>query len=154
MLRHVILLLAAAAVISLPFIFRAPTAQSDWRPGDPVLVAVSPHNEAIRHEFARAFSRWHRDRHGAPVRVDWRAIGGTSEIARYLVAEYVNAYRAWWRSAGRAWPQGAGEAVVDRRLPSLAHADDPAARARWDRFRELHEAFRGVDDASEVRLRH
>jgi iron(III) transport system substrate-binding protein len=149
MLRHVILLLAAAAVISLPFIFRAPTAQSDWRPGDPVLVAVSPHNEAIRHEFARAFSRWHRDRHGAPVRVDWRAIGGTSEIARYLVAEYVNAYRAWWRGAGRAWPQGAGEAVVDRRLPSLAHADDPAARARWDRFRELHETFRGVDDASE-----
>jgi len=148
MLRNVIIISAAALVISLPFIFRKPTAQSEWRPGDPVLVAISAHNEAIRFEFANAFSRWHQEHYGSPVRIDWRAIGGTSEIARYLVAEYMNSYRSWWRNTGKEWPQGAGDAVVDRSLPALARSDNAADRARWEQFRDVYETFRSVDDAA------
>ncbi len=52
------------------------------------LVVVTPHNEQIRHEFARAFSAWHEKHHGKPVAVDWRNIGGTTDIVRTLSNQY------------------------------------------------------------------
>ncbi len=52
------------------------------------LVIVTPHNEQIRYEFGRGFSRWHRDKYGESVAVDWSTPGGTSEIRRMLVAQY------------------------------------------------------------------
>ncbi len=60
------------------------------------LVIISPHNEAVRFEFDRAFGRWHRERYGRAAAIDWRNIGGTSEIARYLDGEFMAA-----RQAGR-----------------------------------------------------
>jgi ABC-type Fe3+ transport system substrate-binding protein len=119
-------------------------------PGDPVLVIISPHNEAIRREFGRAFSDWHARRHGRPVKVDWRNIGGTTEIMRYLAAEYVASFRAWWRSRGREWPPGGGELLLDTRFkPDAPPAEiraDAAALRRWELHRELHQAFRAADD--------
>lgn len=38
------------------------------------LVVLSPHNEAIREEFERGFSRWHAA-HGEAVDIDWRMVG-------------------------------------------------------------------------------
>lgn len=52
------------------------------------LVIVTPHNEQIRYEFGLGFSRWHQQKYGAPVAVDWSTPGGTSEIRRMLVAQY------------------------------------------------------------------
>ena len=78
--RNLVVVLLAAAVVALPFVLRREDATSAWAQGDPVLVIISPHHEAIRYEFERGFSRWHRQHHGAPVRIDWRNIGGTTEI--------------------------------------------------------------------------
>ena len=57
MIRNVIILALAVLVVALPFLFReyAATSDSEWKPGDPELVIISPHTEAIRHEFGRAF---------------------------------------------------------------------------------------------------
>jgi ABC-type Fe3+ transport system substrate-binding protein len=164
MKRNIAILLTAALVIVLPFILRRPAERTSWRPGDPVVVIISPHNEAIRFEFAHGFSRWHEQRYGKPVRIDWRAIGGTTEISRYLTATFVSAARAWWVSQGHAWPAGAGEALVDRRF-NLAEPPVPARRPRdtdetyarrvrqesnrWETIRELYRAFRATDDASQ-----
>ena len=150
MVRNLSILLAAALVISLPFIFRKPAEVREWKPGDPTLVIISAHNEAIRYEFAQAFSRWHRERFGAPVKIDWRAIGGTSEISRYLTAEFINSFRAWWRNQGRAWPQGASEALVNRKFNTTAApqgADADATRA-WEEIRDAYTTFRSIDDAA------
>ena len=162
MKRNAFILLFAAGVVALPFLLRAPEEQTSWRPGDPVLVIITPHNEAIRYEFDHAFSRWHEARYGRPVRIDWRAIGGTTEISRYLTASYVSAARAWWTGEqNRNWPPGAGETLVDRRF-NLEHAPLPtrkpgesearfARRAgeetkRWETMRELYRVFRETDD--------
>ncbi|MBQ9430129.1 MAG: ABC transporter substrate-binding protein [Kiritimatiellae bacterium] len=83
--------LAAAGVVALPFVFHRPQESGDWTPGGLELVVITPHNEAIRHEFARGFSAWHRQRYGQPVYIDWRVIGGTTEIMRYLGSEYAAA---------------------------------------------------------------
>lgn len=88
MWRNLSVLLVAAGVVALPFVFRQQEPAGDWRPGDPALVIVSPHNEAIRYEFAHAFSDWYREKHGRPVKIDWLNIGGATEISRYLVSEF------------------------------------------------------------------
>lgn len=52
------------------------------------LVVLSPHNEAIRREFARGFSAWHEQHHQQPVSVDWRMVGGSSESVRFVQSEF------------------------------------------------------------------
>ena len=138
-MKNLAILLAAAAVIALPFLFRQKTPDGAWRSGDPVLVIITPHNEAIRYEFGRAFSRWHAERFGRPVKIDWRNIGGTTEITRYLDSETLSAFRSWWTGPqGKSWPRGGTFALTDHRFRSsdpeltalrqaLLSTDNPAA---------------------------
>jgi ABC-type Fe3+ transport system substrate-binding protein len=168
MRRHLAILLIAAAVVGLPFALRRDRPAAAAGPGDPELVIVSPHNEAIRREFGDAFSAWHRARYGRPVAVHWLAIGGTSEIARFLDAEYTAAVRAWWRRRGGAWPSGAAEAMLDRRFDATAPPPSARApgesdagfarreareRADWSAKAALHAAFRATDDPREFTSR-
>jgi len=146
MIRNLAILLTAALVISLPFMFRRPAEVQNWKPGDPLLIIVTAHNEAIRYEFARAFSMWHLQKYGNPVKIDWRAIGGTSEIARYLVSEYVNAFRAWWVNQGKEWPAGSSEILVDRKFDTKNPPADPEKAGAWEIQREIHTTFRNIDD--------
>jgi ABC-type Fe3+ transport system substrate-binding protein len=71
-------------LVSLPLALRrsAPGVAK----GVPSIVVITPHNEQIRHEFGRAFARWHERVHGTPAAVVWSTPGGTSEIRRMLVA--------------------------------------------------------------------
>jgi iron(III) transport system substrate-binding protein len=146
MWRNLSILALAALVIALPFMFRQASEQVDWQPGDPELIIITPHNEAIRYEFALGFSRWHQTRYGKPVKVDWRAIGGTTEISRYLTAEYVTAARGWWTGQGLTWPSGAGDVLVDRKFDTRNAPTNPAEVARWEILRDLYTRFRATDD--------
>jgi iron(III) transport system substrate-binding protein len=137
-LKNLLILLALVTIVALPFIFRQEPPAGEWRQGDPVLVIVSPHNEAIRYEFANAFSRWHQGKFGRPARIDWRSIGGTTEIVRYLSAEYTTSMRGWWERQGKPWPAGATDTVTASRAPT-----DPD-------LLEIYNAVRKVDDAGQI----
>ena len=145
MIRNLTILLVLGVILALPFVFRQETGIREWKEGDPVLVVVTPMNEALRHEYAVGFSRWHAERYGTPVRIDWRAIGGTTEIMRYLQGQFTSAFRAWWTGQGRAWPAAAASAL-------MATSFDPAARpdtvseADWAELIALRDAFRATDD--------
>ena len=69
--KNGLILVALAVVVALPFWFRRAPEAGDWKEGDPVLVVITPDNEAIRHEFAAGFSKWHLEKYGVPVKVDW-----------------------------------------------------------------------------------
>ena len=125
-LMPIVVLALAAAMVALPFLFRSEPLVDEWQPGDPQVVVISPHNEAIRFEFGRAFSDWHLERYGQPVRVDWRVIGGTSEIMRYLRSEMVTSFRAWWRGQGREWPAGTAAALLASRNKPVRSLRCPA----------------------------
>ncbi|MBI2440179.1 MAG: extracellular solute-binding protein [Lentisphaerae bacterium] len=96
-----LLFLALAAVLLLPFLLQpAPSDLAMRRPAAggksdnrSSLIIVSPHNEAVRYEFERAFRRWHQQNFGMDITIDWRNIGGTSEIVRYLDGEFAAAER-------------------------------------------------------------
>jgi ABC-type Fe3+ transport system substrate-binding protein len=53
------------------------------------LIVISPHPDEVQEETARAFSAWHQQHYGTPAAIRWRqAGGGSSQIIRYLLAEY------------------------------------------------------------------
>jgi ABC-type Fe3+ transport system substrate-binding protein len=86
MRRYAPLLLFAVVLIT-PFALRWLYANPrDTAPDALQLVIVSPHVEGIRREFADAFSNWHAQRFGQPVFLDYRVIGGTSEIVKFFEA--------------------------------------------------------------------
>ncbi len=150
MIRNMSIVILCAAVVALPFIFKQESDTARWQPSDPVLVVIAPHNEAIRYEFGRGFSKWHEEHYGSPVKVDWRVIGGTSEIMRYLRAEYVAAFRAWWKTKGNTWPDGGGDMLLDRKFKpdNKPATGDPAELKAWEQKKAIHAAFRVHDDAT------
>ncbi len=144
-LRNLIIISSLVLLVALPFIFRQDHAQDIWQPGDPVLIAISPHNEAIRTEFAMAFSEWHAREYGVPVRIDWRSIGGTSEIMRYLESEYAAAFRAWATRNQLAWPGQLALAAFDGRFQADTPPQAQSDVTRWQQQAALWKAFREHD---------
>lgn len=55
------------------------------------LVIVSPHNDQIKTEFERAFRAWHKQTFGQDVTFQWREVGGTTSITRFLENQYRSA---------------------------------------------------------------
>jgi len=123
MVSRVLIFIALVALIAVPFALRhAPPAATE---ATDTVVVVSPHNEAIRHEFERGFRRWYRARTGRGVRVDWRVVGGTSDISRYLESVYDAAFEREWARRGRRWSQ-----KIQDTFQSPAAATDPDAEVR------------------------
>jgi ABC-type Fe3+ transport system substrate-binding protein len=130
-MKRAIILLVLAATIALPFLLR-PKKPAAVR-ADVTLVIITPHNEAIRYEFGLGFQRWYRKQTGKTVFVDWRVIGGTSEITRYLDGEYTASFQNYWtHTLKRAWSNEVTNAFANPRVqpgPSPAK-DTPAEAAR------------------------
>src|SRR5580658_5454504 len=102
MLKRGIIVLALVATVTVPFLLRP--RQPSPGEADDTLVLVSPHNEAIRHEFTLGFRDWYKARTGRMVFLDWRNVGGTSDIARYLDGQYVASFTYLWTvKMGRPW---------------------------------------------------
>ena len=122
MVRNLLIVLALAVIIALPFVLKP--KDSLLGPADETLVIITPHIEAIRYEFARGFRDWYKARTGKTVRVDWRVPGGTTEIARYLAGGYQAPFEAWWRHKTRMhWGDTAQQSFDD---PKIKLQADPA----------------------------
>jgi ABC-type Fe3+ transport system substrate-binding protein len=134
MRRFLAILAVLAAVVALPFVLR-PGRPAAPAAGD-TLVIVTPHNEAIRHEFEEGFQKWYLARTGRVVHVDWRGIGGGGDIVRFLQGEYVGSFRNLWTGKmGRPWSAQVQAGFQDGRIPAGA----PAA------VREARETFLSSD---------
>lgn len=102
MFKRSLILLALVLTVALPFILRP--KQTALEHADETLVIITPHNEALRSEFGRGFRDWYKVKTGKIVNVDWRVIGGTNEIARFLEGEYDAAFQLHWtRDLRRVW---------------------------------------------------
>ncbi|MGC4073259.1 MAG: extracellular solute-binding protein [Nibricoccus sp.] len=127
MAKRLIIILTLIAVVALPFVFRPKKAERER--ADETLVIITPHNEALRHEFGAGFRKWYKQKTGKNVMIDWRVIGGTSEIARFLEGEYSAAFELYWtKKLGRKWSTDVQAGYQNHRLPSEARADVKDAR--------------------------
>lgn len=139
-----IILVLIALVLGVPFVLRedAPVIASP----DVTVVVITPHTESIRTEFALGFEEWYRARTGKTAYIDYRVIGGTSEIAKFLESEYYNSFRLHWtRDLGREWSIEVEEAFDNSRIaPDDTPEDDTIAEAARRAFLES-DASCGID---------
>lgn len=97
---RVAVLICFFALLGVPFLFRPsqpPPLTDALR-----LIIITPHNEQIRWEFARAFDEWHHANYGQRVNVIWSVPGGTTEIRRMLFAQFASAVEAGRQPGGDA----------------------------------------------------
>jgi len=125
------ILILMVVVVGLPFVLReeAPVLMG----ADDKVVVITPHTESIRHEFKRGFEAWYEEQTGRSVYVDYRVIGGTSEIAKFLNSEFTNAFRNYWTGElDRDWSQEVLGAFMNGRieLDATPEDDSPAEAAR------------------------
>lgn len=118
-------ILILAIIILLPFVLR----KKDTTVGqsDDTLVIITPHDEGIRHEFETAFSKKYEAETGRSVDIDWRVIGGTSEIVRFVQSTYTHNFRHHWEhDLKRSWNPNVQNSFMNRKL-DLANspADNP-----------------------------
>src|SRR4051812_33889858 len=123
-MKRALIIMALIVTVALPFALR-PIASSRTvvRHADETVVIITPHNEAIRYEYAQGFAEWYRARTGRTVTVDWRVIGGTSDIARFLEGEYVAAFENAWRRQGKTWSAEIQSGFQSARLKPDAPAE-------------------------------
>ncbi|MDQ5977753.1 MAG: iron(III) transport system substrate-binding protein [Verrucomicrobiota bacterium] len=129
-MNRALIILALVTVVALPFALR-PAKKTIGR-ADGSVVIITPHNEAIRQEYAQGFQDWYREKTGRTVTIDWRVIGGTSEIARFLESEYVASFQNHWtRKLGKPWSMDVQASFANPRLPKDAGAEAQAARREF-----------------------
>ncbi|HSI07084.1 MAG: ABC transporter substrate-binding protein [Rariglobus sp.] len=130
MLKQIVIIGALLATLVLPFALRP--HKKEGVKVDETLVIISPHNEAIRQEFDRAFVKWYHERTGKTVALDWRLIGGTTEIARFLEGEYTAAFQNHWENKlGKKWSNDVLTGFSNGALPKDASAEAREARAAF-----------------------
>ncbi|MFI4893173.1 MAG: ABC transporter substrate-binding protein [Phycisphaerales bacterium JB058] len=81
------------SLVAVPLVLRPADKQPDA--GEVrQLIVITPHLAQLREEFDAGFRRWHEAKYGEPVRVQYLAPGGTSEIIKQLSAQYAAAWDA------------------------------------------------------------
>jgi iron(III) transport system substrate-binding protein len=142
-MRSVIpILFSLGLVLAVPFLFRQSEISSSLAEDD--LIIVSPHNEAIRSEFTRAFAAYYLKSTGRSVRIDWRLPGGTTDIVRYLNSEVEASFRNYWtRKLGLSWDREVLDAFAN---PSVHGDVDRGSQGERARYAFLNsDAGSGID---------
>jgi len=106
-------LLCVAALVVMPLVLAPRSGSTD---GVTTLSIITPHNEQIRYEFARAFRAWHQREYHEAVGVQWLVPGGTAVIQHMLEAQYTAALVAGDPPGGRADLLFGGGTQVHSRL--------------------------------------
>ena len=88
MLQRVLILIAFLCIVGVPLVARLASPAPQPPRNAQMLVVITPHVPQIRTEFGEAFARWHKEKFGEDVYVDWRAPGGTSEILKLLSSQF------------------------------------------------------------------
>ena len=78
--------IAPLALLAIPLALREPADR--LATGARPLVIITPHNEAIRAEFTRAFRVFAQRELGHDVEIDWRTPGGMSDISKLINEQY------------------------------------------------------------------
>ncbi len=124
------ILFSLCLVVAVPILFRQ--SEFENNSAEDELVIISPHNEAIRYEFTRAFADYYHQLTGRSVHLDWRLPGGTTEIVRYLNSEYEASFRNYWtRQLRLPWDREVLDAFANPKVHADANSGSQGERARY-----------------------
>ncbi|MFA6929318.1 MAG: ABC transporter substrate-binding protein [Lentisphaeria bacterium] len=132
MKRLIWYLVGLIILLMVPLLLQKKSEQIDLSADQ--LVIVSPHNESTRFEIEQAFRQFYLEKTGRKVSLDWRAIGGASEIVRYLNSAFTANFRDFWvNEQQQEWSE-------ELSLALLNPATDPES-AHW----QARQAFLSSD---------
>lgn len=132
------LIIAAAvwcALLALPFMLR-PEQPGRASGAADKLVIISAHNKAVRDEYARAFGEYYYRRHGRRIELDFRNVGGTSAISKYLNDRFEAEFRVYYeeRHPGE-WDDEVAKAFTGGRVDPKNPKAKKLLRARQEFLR-------------------
>ncbi len=130
--RMLLTFLPVAILIAIPLLLR-PHAIAETPAGKDQLVIITPHAEPIKYEFEHAFRKYYIGRFGKDILLDWRSVGGTSDIVRYINDRFEASFRQYWESnpANGAWSKETAGAFSNPRLDKAsADASPDSLKAR------------------------
>ena len=129
----VIALAVWLALLALPFALR----EKEPGEGTPAtetekLVIISAHNKAARDEYARAFGEYYYRKYGRRIELDFRNVGGTSAISKYLKDRFEAEFRVYYEKKHPGeWDDEVAKAFADGKLdPDDAKVPEKLRRAR------------------------
>lgn len=132
MSQKILIFILLLCIVALPFVFEKRSKDLSERTEEK-LVIITPHNEAIRYEFTRGFKDWYWKKTGKTVSIDWRVLGGSQEIFRYLNGQYANAFEIYWEKVlGKRWSAKLSDAFANPIVILSEHpkSDDEKQLAR------------------------
>lgn len=98
MLKHLLVAFVPLLILlALPFALKPEKPPKISVADIEKLVIISPHSESIRFEFERAFKKHYREKFGRDIALEWRNVGGTSDIIRYVNDRFEANFREWWQ---------------------------------------------------------
>lgn len=122
-MRRYVFVILFFVVLVTPFVLRAiygTTGATTQSPDAMQLIIVTSHVEGIRREFAEAFSAWHEQNFGKPVFVDYRQMGGTSEVVKFFEASRDSVFKEQKTyHVDLVW--GGGDTLFDEQLKKGRH---------------------------------
>lgn len=116
--RLLICLILLGALLALPFYFREAEAEKIFADDVDTVVVICAHNKTVRDEYAQAFAKWYKARHGREVRIDFRSPGGTSDITRYIDDRFRAEFRFYLEKEKIPWKDEYGDIFNDRKQKS------------------------------------
>ena len=120
------------ALLALPFSLRQKEPGSSATGPADRLVIISAHNKATRDEYARAFGEYYYKKYGRRIELDFRNVGGTSAISKYLSDRFEAEFRAYYEKKHPGeWDDGVAKAFADGKLDP----DDPKVPEKLRRAR-------------------
>ena len=95
--QFIIALAVWLALLALPFSLRQREPGGASAPADAdKLVIISAHNKSARDEYSRAFGEYYYKKHGRRIELDFRNVGGTSAISKYLNDRFEAEFRVYY----------------------------------------------------------
>ncbi len=92
-----------AVLLAVPIALKPRTSTLSVHADMEKLVIITPHNEPVRAEFARAFEEYYQTRFQRNISVEYRTVGGTSDIVRYIRDRFRAEFRQEWENSGKCW---------------------------------------------------
>ncbi|MBQ9788016.1 MAG: extracellular solute-binding protein [Lentisphaeria bacterium] len=94
--KFLIAILPTVFLIAIAFILREDELFSDAPNADSQvenLVIITPNSDQIKYEFAAAFEKYYFEKYHKKVKIDYRNMGGTSDIVRYIYDRYQSEFK-------------------------------------------------------------
>ena len=119
MKTKILIIVLFAILFAVPLILRRPAEKIDTTADQ--LVIITANSESIRYETEQAFRKYYEERTGRKVSIDWRTLGGTSEITRYLNSTFIANFQHEWATVqGHDWNE---EIAVNFLSPKIKEGD-------------------------------